>query len=224
MTANNETLANEDTGSSENNNQASDKFYTQKEVDDMMARTKNAVTKKFTSRYEDLGDIDELRQLKQNVERQKIEEQKKRGEFDTILQDLARKKDEEIRKRDEIIRNYTVDVPLVSAAAQFRAVNAEQVKSLLKPQVRLNESGEVEVLDNKGTVRYNDQGLPFQVQDLVKEFLDTNPHFVAAGASTTQGRNNVNQSQAKLDLSKLDMKNPDHRKLYKENQLGIKKH
>ena len=41
------TLANEDTGSLDNNNQASEKFYTQKEVDDMMARTKNAVTKKL---------------------------------------------------------------------------------------------------------------------------------------------------------------------------------
>ena len=216
------TLANEDTGSLDNNNQASDKFYTQKEVDDMMARTKNAITKKLSSRYEDLGDIEELRQIKQTFEKQKLDEQKRRGEFDNILQDLARKKDEEIRKRDEIIKNYTVDVPLVSAAAQHRAVNAEQVKQLLKPQVRLNEVGEVEVLDTKGTVRYNDQGQPFRVEDLVKEFLDTNPHFVSAGASTTQGRSNVNQSQTKLDLSKLDMKNPDHRRMYRESQLGKK--
>jgi hypothetical protein len=216
------TLANEDTGSLDNNNQASEKFYTQKEVDDMMARTKNAVTKKLSSRYEDLGDIEELRQIKQTFEKQKLDDQKKRGEFDTILQNLAQKKDEEIRKRDEIIKNYTVDVPLVNAAAQFRAVNAEQVRTLLKPQVRLNEVGDVEVLDNKGTVRYNDQGQPFRVEDLVKEFLDTNPHFVSAGASTTQGRSNVNQSQTKLDLSKLDMKNPDHRRMYREAQSGKK--
>jgi hypothetical protein len=218
------TLANEDTGSDTDNNQASEKFYTQKEVDDMMARTKTAVTKKLSNRYEDLGDIEELRQLKVNAEKQKLDEQKKRGEFDSILQNLAQKKDEEIRKRDEIIKNYTVDVPLVSAAAKHRAVNADQVKALLKPQVRLNESGEVEVLDTKGTVRYNDQGQPFGVEDLVSEFLSNNPHFVSAGASTTQGRSNVNQSQAKLDLSKLDMKNPAHRAMYKEAQLGIKKH
>lgn len=216
------TLANEDTGSLDNNNQASEKFYTQKEVDDMMARTKNAVTKKLSSRYEDLGDIEELRQIKQTFEKQKLDEQKKRGEFDSILQNLAQKKDEEIRKRDEIIKNYTVDVPLVNAAAQFRAVNAEQVRTLLKPQVRLNEVGDVEVLDNKGTVRYNDQGQPFRVEDLVKEFLDTNPHFVSAGASTTQGRSNVNQSQTKLDLSKLDMKNPEHRRMYRDSQSGKK--
>ena len=168
--------------------------------------------------YEELGDIEELRQIKTNLEKQKLEDQKKRGEFDNILQDLAKKKDEEIRKRDEIIKNYTVDVPLVTAAAQFKAVNADQVKQLLKPMVRMNESGEVEVVDTKGTVRYNDKGLPFQVQDLVKEFLDTNPHFVSAGASTTNGKSNVNQSQEKLDISKLDMKNPEHRKMFKEIQ------
>jgi hypothetical protein len=222
MTASNETLANEDTGSLDTNNQATEKFYTQKEVDDMMARTKNAITKKLSSRYEDLGDIEELRQLKSQHEQQQVELQKKRGQFDDIIRDLAQKKDEEIRKRDEIIKNYTVDVPLVSAAAKHRAVNADQVKQLLKPQVRLNESGEVEVLDTKGTVRYNDHGQPFGVEDLVSEFLSSNPHFVSAGASTTQGKSNVNQSQAKIDLSKLDMKNPDHRKMYKDAQQGKK--
>jgi hypothetical protein len=217
------TLDNEDTGSSNNNNQA-EKTYTQKEFDDHMARMKASVSKKYEKLFNELGDPDELRQIKQTYEKQKLDEQKKRGEFDTILQDLARKKDEEIRKRDEIIRNYTVDVPLVSAAAQLRAVNADQVKALLKPMVRLNESGDVEVLDQKGTVRYNDQGQPFGVQDLVKEFLDTNPHFVAAGASTTHGRNNINQgSQNKIDLSKLDMKNPEHRKLYRDSGMGLKK-
>jgi hypothetical protein len=213
----NNTLANEDTGSDTDNNQAT-KTYTQQEVDDMMARTKGAISKKYEKLFNDLGDPDELRQIKQTYEKQKLDEQKKRGEFDSILQDLAKKKDDEIRKRDEIIRNYTVDVPLVTAAAQFRAVNADQVKALLKPQVRLNEMGDVEVLDQKGTIRYNDQGQPFGVQDLVKEFLDTNPHFVAAGASTSNGRNNINQGSPKLDFSKLDMKNPEHRKMYRDSQ------
>jgi hypothetical protein len=216
------TLATDDTGSAQNN-QAQEKTYTQKEFDDHMARMKSSVAKKYEKLFDELGDPEELRQIKQTYEKQKLDEQKKRGEFDGILQDLAKKKDEEIRKRDEIIKNYTVDVPLVSAAAQFRAVNAEQVKQLLKPQVRLSESGDVEVLDNKGTVRYNDQGQPFGVTDLVKEFLDTNPHFVSAGASTTNGMSNIGRSSEKIDFSKLDMKNPEHRKLYKENQQALRK-
>jgi hypothetical protein len=218
-------MSNQDIGNMDNtdesfNNTQVEKTYTQKEFDDHMARMKASVSKKYEKLFNELGDPDELRQIKQTYEKQKLDEQKKRGEFDSILQDLAKKKDDEIRKRDEIIRNYTVDVPLVTAAAQYRAVNAEQVKQLLKPSLRLNEHGEVEVLDQKGTIRYNDQGQPFRVEDLVKEFLDTNPHFVAAGASTTNSRSNISQGSQKLDLTKLDMKNPEHRKMYRENQQG----
>jgi hypothetical protein len=217
------TLANEDTGSDTNNNQAT-KTYTQQEVDDMMARTKGAISKKYEKLFNELGDPDELREIKKTYEKQKLDEQKKRGEFDSILQELAKKKDDEIRKRDEIIKNYTVDVPLVTAAAQYKAVNADQVKALLKPNVRLNESGEVEVLDNKGTVRYNDQGQPFGVTDLVSEFLQNNPHFVSAGASTSNGKSNIGRSPEPLDITKLDFKNPEHRRMYKEaGGVGLKK-
>jgi hypothetical protein len=210
------TLAGDDTDSSLNTNQANEKTYTQKEVDDMMARTKSAVQKKVASKYDDLGDPEELRQLKADYEQRKLEEQKKRGEFDSIIANLAAKKDEEIRKRDDIIRNYTVDLPLVNAAAQYGSVNPSQVKALLKSNVRIGESGEVEVLDEKGTVRYSDKGQPFRVEDLVKEFLDTNPHFKAAGPSTTQAKSNVSQSREKVDISKLNMSNPADRKIYAE--------
>ncbi len=210
------TLVNDDTGSSDKQTQAQTKTYTEDEVNDMMARLKGSLTKKLSKQWEDLGDPEELRSIKQDYEKRKLDEQKKRGEFEQILQDLASKKDQEIKKRDEIIRNYTIDMPLVNAAAQFRAVNAEQVKALLKSQVRLNDTGDVEVLDSKGTVRYNDQGQPFRVEDLVKEFLDTNSHFVGPTPSTTMGRSNINQSPNKIDLKSLDMRNPEHRKMYKE--------
>lgn len=210
------TLANEDTGSDIDKNQATEKTYTQKEVDDMIARAKGAIQKKVASKYEDLGDPEELRQLKAEYEQRKLDEQKKRGEFDKIIADLAAKKDEEIRKRDEIIKSYTVDLPLVNTAAQMGAVNPKQVQALLKSNLRLSDQGDVEVLDDKGTVRYSDKGQPFRVEDLVKEFLDQNPHFKAAGPATTQGKNNVNQSREKLDITKLDMSNPAHRQLYKE--------
>jgi hypothetical protein len=221
VTMSENTLANDDTGSSLTTNQAEEsqvKTFTEQEVNDMMARLKGSITKKLTKQYEDLGDPDELRQLKQAEERRRLEDQKKRGEFEQILQDLAAKKDEEIRRRDEIIKNYTVDMPLLNSAAQFGSVNPNQVKSLLKPYVRLNESGEVEVLDDKGTVRYSDQGQTFRVEDLVKEFLDTNPHFRVAGPATTQTKSNMNQSREKLDITKLDMSNPRHRELYREHR------
>ena len=208
-----------DTGSQQEN-QAQEKTYTEAEVNDMIARMKGSLTKKLTKQYEDLGDPEELRSIKQDYEKRKLDEQKKRGEFETILKDLAEKKDQEIRKRDEVIRNYTVEQPLVNLAAEMGAVNPAQVKTLLKPYVRLSEAGDVEVLDDKGTVRYGDNGQLLGVKDLVKEFLDTNLHFKAAGPATTNSRNNVNQAPQKVDPTKLNMKDPRQRQMYKEQKFG----
>lgn len=212
------TLANDDTGASENKPQA--RTYTQEEFDNHMARMKASVSKKYERMLEDLGDLEELRTLKSDAERRRTEEAKKRGEFDRLMAELADKKDQEIRKRDEVIRNYTVDMPLVDLAAQLGAVNPTQVKQLLKPYVRLNDSGEVEILDERGTVRYSDKGTPFGVKDLVQEFLDSNLHFKSAGPATTQSRTNINQRPEKIDPTKLNMKDPAQRKLYMDMRSG----
>jgi hypothetical protein len=200
------------------------KTYSQDEVDGMMARMKGSLQKKLLKPYEDLGDPDELRSIKTEWEKKQQETQVKKGEFEKVLQDLAAKKDAEISKRDSIIKEYKVNSPLLSAAAKYRAVNADQVKALLSQSVRLNGEGEVEVVGADGTVRYSDAGAPLQVEDLVREFLDSNPHFVSASPSTTNTKSNISGgSPSKLDVSKLDMKNPEHRDLYREyrKQNGI---
>lgn len=193
------------------------RVYTQAEFDAAMAKMKAAVAKKVTRPYEELGDIEELRAIKAERERIKQEEAVKRGEFEKILQDLAAKKDAEIAKRDRVIQEYRVDTPLMNAAAQLRSVNPEQVRSLLKSHVRLNTEGEVEVVDTAGQVRYSDSGTPLGVQDLVREFLTANPHFVQPTPSTTNSKSSIaGSSNQALDITKLDMKNPEHRKLYAE--------
>jgi hypothetical protein len=202
----------------ENQAQAT-KTYTQEEVDNMMARMRGSLEKKLLKPYQDLGDPEELRGLKSEAERRAQEQQIKRGEFEKTLQELAAKKDSEIQKRDAKIKEYQINTPLLSAAAQYRAVNAEQVKALLANNVRLNQEGEVEVIDTKGAVRYNDAGEPLGVNDLVREFLDSNPHFVQPTPATTNSKSNVTAPQGgKVDISKLDMKNPEHRKLFAEAQ------
>lgn len=204
------------TGATENQAQAA-KTYTQEEVDNMMARMKGSLQKKLLKPYEDLGDPDELRQLREEAQKRQTEQQIKRGEFEKTLSELAAKKDAEISKRDSIIKEYKVNSPLLSAAAKYRAVNAEQVKQLLASNVRLNGEGEVEVVGQDGSVRYSDSGAPMAVEDLVKEWLDQNPHFVSAAPSTTNTKSNVSSgSPGKLDITKLDFKNPEHRKIYAE--------
>ena len=205
-----------DTDNTENN-QAT-KTFTQDEVNAILAKTKSQLEKKLTSRYADLGDPDELRNIVDSYKKQQQEVALKRGEFDKVMSELASKKDAEIQKRDSIIREFKVEQPLLALAAQYRSVNPEQVKQLLKPAVRLNEDGEVEVIDPKtGSVRYDDNGAPLSVEKYVKEFLDSNPHFTAATPATTNTQSNVDKSgAAPLDLKSLDLTRPDHRKIYAE--------
>ena len=205
-------------------NPAAGRVYTQQEFDDAMAKMKAAVMKKALKPLEELGDIEELRNLKTEAERRRHEESVKKGEFEKVLQELAQKKDAEIQKRDRVIQEYRVDTPLLNAAAQMRSVNPEQVKALLRTNVRLNGDGEVEVTDSHGQVRYNDSGLPLGVQDLVREFLEANPHFVQPTPATTNSRSSINANgMDKIDLSKLDMKNPEHRKMYAEARKSGRK-
>jgi hypothetical protein len=216
MTTENETSATEGTDTSLNENQAV-KTYTQKEVDDMMAKTKTAVTKKLTSKYEDLGDPDELRNIVSSFRTQQQELEVKRGNFDKVIQELATKKDAEIQKRDKVIESFKVETPIIEAASRFRAVAPEQVKALIRSNVRLNQDGEVEVLDDKGQARYDDSGRLLSVDSYVQEFLSKNPHFVSAAPATTNTRSNVTGStMKKVDMTKLDMKNPADRKIYAE--------
>jgi hypothetical protein len=205
-------------------NQAQEtRSYTQDEVDNMMARMRGSLEKKLLKPYEGLGDPTELKQLKTAEEQRRQEEQLKRGEFEKTLQELASKKDSEIQKRDSIIKEYKVNTPLLNTAAKYKSVNPEQVQNLLARNVRLNEDGDVEVVDNTGAVRYNDSGAPVGVDDLVREFLDANPHFVqptpaTSNTKSSQGSNAVDG----FDLSKMDLSNPEHRKLYAQaKQRGL---
>jgi hypothetical protein len=210
------TEATEATGATAQENQGS-KTYTQEEFDRHMAGMKSSLTKKYEKVFNELGDIDELRQLKTQAEAKKLEDAKKRGDFERVIQELAAKKDAEILKRDSVIKEYKVNTPLLSAAAQYRAVNAEQVKSLLSNNVRLNADGEVEVVGANGEVRFKDTGTPMAVEDLVREFLAENPHFVSAAPATSNTKSSISTGAvSKLDVSKLDMKNPEHRELYRQ--------
>ncbi|CAB4153502.1 hypothetical protein UFOVP641_3 [uncultured Caudovirales phage] len=213
----NETLATEQaTDAQETSQEQVGKTYTQEEFDRHMAGLKNSIAKKYEKQFAELGDLDELKQLKAQSEKQRQEESLKRGEFEKILQDLASKKDQEIARRDSMISEFKIEMPLIQAASQFKSVNPEQVKSLLRNNVRLS-NGDVEVVDEAGQVRYSDAGKPFTPQELVKEFLDKNPHFVQATPSTSNGKSSVNPGKStKLDVTTLDMTKPEHRALYKE--------
>lgn len=203
-----------------NENQEQGRSYTQEEFDKHMAGMRKSLEAKYERQFSELGDLDELKQLKANAEKQREAEALKRGEFEKILQEKISAKDSEIQKRDQVIREYRVNTPLLDAAARYRAVAPEQIQMLLANNVKLNDQGEVEVLDKDGTARYDDTGKLFSVDELVKEFLAANPHFVAPGAATTNTQSSVtSSSNTDIDLSDLDLTRPEHRKLYKEAKM-----
>jgi hypothetical protein len=207
----------EGTETSQNEIQATEKTFTQAEVNAILAKTKSQLEKKYTSKYEELGDPDTLKQIVSEHQKIQQEQQLKRGEFDRVIQELASKKDAEIQKRDKVIESFKVETPIVDAAARYRAVNPDQVKALIRNQVRLSPEGEVEVLDEKGVVRYDDSGKPVSVDSFVQSWLQSNPHFVSAAPATTNTKSNVTgNATSKVDISKLDMKNPADRKIYAE--------
>ena len=214
----NETLAYEETATeADQETQVAAKTYTQDEVDNMMARMRGSIERKMSKQFEDLGDIEELRQLKATAEQQRVEQQLKRGEFEKTLQEKMAAKDQEIQKRDAIIQDYRLNTPLLNAAAKHKAVNPEQVQALLRNSVRLNEEGNAEVLDSTGAVRYDDRGNPITIDSFVEEWLKSNPHFLSPGPSTTNARSSIAAStKGAFDLNDLDLTKPEHRKMYQE--------
>ena len=86
------------------------KTFTQDEVNAILARNKSQLEKKYASKYEDLGDPDELRSIKTDWEKKQQEQQIKRGEFEKTLQEMAAKKDAEIQKRDSVIKEYITEL------------------------------------------------------------------------------------------------------------------
>ena len=193
------------------------KTYSEAEFNNHMAGLKKSLTTKFEKQIAELGDLEELKSIKATAEKQKQEEAIKRGEFEGILKELAAKKDAEIQQKNRVIEEYTVNTPLLNAAATNKAVNPQQVVQLIRNQVRLGESGTAEVVDANGTVRYDDTGTPVTPEHLVQEFLSSNPHFVSAAPSNTNTKSAVSGGKTEeFDLAALDMNRPEHRAIYKE--------
>lgn len=187
--------------------------FSQDEVNRIVADRVARERKKFEG-----FDVDEYRQLKSAEETRRLEEQKQRGEFEEILKEQATKFNSRIQELENTLKREKVDGALLSTASQFKSVAPNQVADLLKNRVRLNEQGEAEVLDDTGKTAYKDDGSPFAVQDLVKDFLTKNPHFAAPSASGTGSQSKVGgeTKSSDFDVSKLDMNNPEHRAKYAE--------
>lgn len=207
----------EATGISEQSQATEAKMLSQDEVNRIIADRVDRERKKFEKRYEGV-DLDRYRQLTEAEEARRMEDQKKRGEFEAVLKDTVGKKETQINQLKQELQTIKVDGAMINAASTARAVNPEQVVRLLKDQVRLVDSGDVEVVDPRtGLVRYNESGDPMSMSELVQTFLADNPHFVAAtpAGSGTQGNARSGGGKA-IDPNKLDLNDPVQRAQYAE--------
>ena len=168
---------------------------------------------------EDLG-VSDLDEAKEIIARSKEAEEKRKleaGKFEEVRESLVDSHKKELQKLQDELRGEKIDKQLIQSASNNRAINPNQVKDLLKDNVRLNEEGKAEILDKDGTTRYNKEGKPLSIDEFVSEFITQNAHFQVATPSGSGSVSNVGKVNAQtFNLSDLDMNNPDDRKKYAE--------
>ena len=172
------------------------KTFTQEELDRIVADRVAREQRKFDKKLSGV-DIDEAKELLAQKEAAELERQKERGEFDSILKKTVEKKDMEIQSYKTKLQQTLVDGAILGAASNNNAVNPNQVSQLLKTNTRLSDDGNVEVLDDNGTPRYNDSGDLLSVNEMVAEFLTVNPHMVKASQGGTGSMGNAGGSTQK---------------------------
>ena len=170
--------------------------------------------------YQKLG-VDDLEVAVRAVQTQReLEEKQKiqKGEFEEIIKNKTQEWNKEKQNLENQLKDIKINKALLSSASKNKAINPDQVVSLLESQLKLNENGGVEILDEKGIARYNQQGEPLTTDELVQEFLHNNPHFVSATPSGSGSVSNVdrNAPNKPLNLGDLDMNNPKDREIYKK--------
>ena len=189
--------------------------FTQEEVNNIVERR---LAKERGSMYKKLG-VDDIDVAINAVKTQKEAEEKQRiqkGEFEEILKTRTQEHQKEKSELENQLRDIKINKSLLESASKHKAINASQVVDLLKNDIKLNETGNVEILDKNGIARYNKQGELLTTDELVQEFLTQNPHFVSATPSGSGSVSNVDRQELNksLNLSELDFNNPEDRKKY----------
>ena len=191
--------------------------FTQDEVNNIVERR---LAKERGSMYKKLG-VDDIDVAINAVKTQKEAEEKQRiqkGEFEEILKTRTQEHQKEKSELENQLRDIKINKSLLESASKHKAINASQVVDLLKNDIKLNETGNVEILDKNGIARYNKQGELLTTDELVQEFLTQNPHFVSATPSGSGSVSNVDRQELNkpLNLSELNFNNPEDRKKYAE--------
>ena len=182
-------------------------------VKQRLAKERASIYKKLD--VEDLDTaINAVRSTREAEEKQKIQ----KGEFEQILKEKSEEFNKKYTSLESELKDIKINKALLSSASKNRAINPDQVVELLKNNIKLNDTGGVEIVDKNGIARYNSKGELFTTDELVNEFLTQNPHFVTATPSGSGTVSNVDRTELNttLNLSDIDMNNPADKKRYAE--------
>ena len=188
------------------------KSFTQEQLDNIVQARIMAERKKYERKMEE-----EDKQKTELLKQKQLEEAKSKAEIEKIMQERIQEKDQEISKYKLNLKKEKIDNSILSVASKNRAINPQQVVSLLEREVKLNDDGRIEVLDNNSNVRYNTKGELLTIEDRVKEFLDANPHFRQGSLSGSGSQSSIEGKTVKpFNIQDLDMSKPEDRAKYSE--------
>ena len=199
-----------------NNQDVANKVFSADQLEQIVQRRLERYKKTVSNKLDGI-DIEEAKKLLQEKKDKELEIAKQRGEFDKVLKETVSKKDSQIQSLESELKKIRIDETLVNVASGLKAVKPAEVKQLLRNNVRLNDQGSVEVINEDGTPRYSEKGEPMSVNDLVNEYLKNNPHHVMATQSGSGSQSKIGGASPKqINIGDLDLNNPNDRKLYAE--------
>jgi len=188
------------------------KTFTQDQLNNIIESRIMAERKKYEKKLQE-----EEKQKEELVKQKQVEEAKTKAEIEKIMQDRLAEKEKELSSFKQQMQMEKIDKSILSVASSSRAVNPDQVVALLKSEIQLADDGRPEVLDQNGNVRYNDKGQALTIEERVKEFLDSNPHFRQGSLSGSGSQSAIGgNSQKPRNIGDLDLNNPADRKVYAE--------
>jgi len=186
--------------------------FTQEQLDNIIKSRLEAEKNKYEKKLQD-----EEKQKAELLKEQQLKEAKSKSDIEKIMQERIKEKEDEVLRYKTQIKKEKVDNSILSVANREKSINAQQVVSLLKDEVRYTDDGRIEVVDNNSNVRYNTKGELLTIEDRVKEFLDANPHFRQGSLSGSGSQSSVEGKTVKpLNIQDLDLSKPEDRKTYAE--------
>jgi len=137
--------------------------FTQEQLDNIIKTRLEAEKSKYEKKLQE-----EEKQKAEILKQKQLEEAKTKQDLEKIMQERLSEKDSELQRVKDQIKKEKVDNSILSVASSNKAISPAQVVALLKDEVKYNDDGRIEVVDNNSTVRYNPQAELLTIEDRVK--------------------------------------------------------